>query len=323
MKRSLFMKRVALIVLSAASSLAVAQSFPSKPLTLIAPFAPGASADGIARIVARELSVALGQSVVVENRPGGGGATGLIAVAKATADGHTLGIGATGAITIGPHLPDAAPLNPQKQLEPLAKIADIPLVLVAGRNAGFDTLGQLLAKARASDVSMANSGQYTAHHLSAELLASMSGAKLIAVPYRGSAPAVNDILGGQLPVAVVDLTAALPHIKAGTIKALAVTSAGRTRLAPDIPTMAEAGVAGYAAPAWMGLFLPKGVPAAVTDRLSREIQAILAKADVQNQILALAAEPAALNGEQFASFINGESARWAKVITELPKGAKP
>lgn len=314
---------LALMVLAGVSTLAQAQPYPQKPLTLIAPFAPGASADGIARIVARELSAALGQSVVVENRPGGGGATGLIAVAKAPADGYTIGVGATGAITIGPHLPDAAPLNPQKQLEPLAKLADIPLVLVAGKNAGFDSLGNLLAKAKTSDISMANSGQYTAHHLSAELLASMTGARLVAVPYRGSAPAVNDVLGGQLPVAIIDLTAALPHIKAGTIKALAVTSANRTKLAPEIPTMAEGGVAGYAAPAWMGLFLPKGVPSAITERLAKEIQIVLAKPDVQNQIIALAAEPEAMGAEQFTVFINGESARWAKVIANLPKGAKP
>lgn len=323
MKRTFFLKMLALMVLAGVSTLAQAQPYPQKPLTLIAPFAPGASADGIARIVARELSAALGQSVVVENRPGGGGATGLIAVAKAPADGYTIGVGATGAITIGPHLPDAAPLNPQKQLEPLAKLADIPLVLVAGKNAGFDSLGNLLAKAKTSDISMANSGQYTAHHLSAELLASMTGARLVAVPYRGSAPAVNDVLGGQLPVAIIDLTAALPHIKAGTIKALAVTSANRTKLAPEIPTMAEGGVAGYAAPAWMGLFLPKGVPSAITERLAKEIQIVLAKPDVQNQIIALAAEPEAMGAEQFTVFINGESARWAKVIANLPKGAKP
>lgn len=314
---------LSLVLLASAPALSLAQAFPQKGLTLIAPFAPGASADGIARILARELTQSLGQPVVVENRPGAGGATGLIAVAKASPDGYTLGMGATGALTIGPHLPDAPPLNPQTQLQPLAKVADIPLVLVAGPASGLGSLQTLLSRARTADVPLANSGQYTAHHLSGELLAALTRTRLVAVPYRGSAPAVTDVLGGQVQAAIVDLTAAMPHIKAGTVKALAVTSARRTRLANDIPTMAEAGVPDYDAPAWMGLFLPRGVPPAVIDRLSREVQAILAKPEVQNQILALAAEPSALPPEGFAAFIDQESARWAKVIASLPKPTKP
>lgn len=314
---------LSLVLLASAPALSLAQAFPQKGLTLIAPFAPGASADGIARILARELTQSLGQPVVVENRPGAGGATGLIAVAKASPDGYTLGMGATGALTIGPHLPDAPPLNPQTQLQPLAKVADIPLVLVAGPASGLGSLQTLLSRARTADVPLANSGQYTAHHLSGELLAALTRTRLVAVPYRGSAPAVTDVLGGQVQAAIVDLTAAMPHIKAGTVKALAVTSARRTRLANDIPTMAEAGVPDYDAPAWMGLFLPRGVPPAVIDRLSREVQAILAKPEVQTQILALAAEPSALPPEGFAAFIDQESARWAKVIASLPKPTKP
>lgn len=314
---------LSLVLLASAPALSLAQAFPQKGLTLIAPFAPGASADGIARILARELTQSLGQPVVVENRPGAGGATGLIAVAKASPDGYTLGMGATGALTIGPHLPDAPPLNPQTQLQPLAKVADIPLVLVAGPASGLGSLQTLLSRARTADVPLANSGQYTAHHLSGELLAALTRTRLVAVPYRGSAPAVTDVLGGQVQAAIVDLTAAMPHIKAGTVKALAVTSARRTRLANDIPTMAEAGVPDYDAPAWMGLFLPRGVPPAVIDRLSREVQAILAKPEVQNQILALAAEPSALPPEGFAAFIDQESARWAKVIASLPTPTKP
>lgn len=314
---------LSLVLLASAPALSLAQAFPQKGLTLIAPFAPGASADGIARILARELTQSLGQPVVVENRPGAGGATGLIAVAKAAPDGYTLGMGATGALTIGPHLPNAPPLNPQTQLQPLAKVADIPLVLVSGPASGLGSLQTLLSRARTADVPLANSGQYTAHHLSGELLAALTRTRLVAVPYRGSAPAVTDVLGGQVQAAIVDLTAAMPHIKAGTVKALAVTSARRTRLANDIPTMAEAGVPDYDAPAWMGLFLPRGVPPAVIDRLSREVQAILAKPEVQNQILALAAEPSALPPEGFAAFIDQESARWAKVIASLPKPTKP
>jgi tripartite-type tricarboxylate transporter receptor subunit TctC len=171
-------------------------------------------------------------------------------------------------------------------------------------------------------VPVGNSGQYTAHHLSAELLASITKTRLSAVPYRGSAPAVTDLIGGQVPVAIVDLTSVAPHIQGGTVRPLAVTSATRSKLAPDIPTMAEAGVRGYAAPAWMGLFAPKGIPAAVRDRLAKDIRTILAIPEIQKQVMALAAEPAYLDPDQFTNFINVETKRWAAVISSLPKPQK-
>jgi len=310
---------MAALVCAAISAGAQAQPYPQKAITIVAPFAPGGSADGIARLVARELSKGLGQSVVVENKPGAGGATGLLAVAKSQPDGYTIGIGATGAIAIAPHLPDAPPLNPDKQLQPLAKVADIPLVLATNPQAGYEQLQGFLARARVTEIPVGNSGQYTAHHLSAELLTSMGKLKTVAVPYKGSAPAVADLIGGQISVGVVDLTSVMAHIKSGALKGLAVTSAQRSKLAPDIPTMAEAGVAGYVAPAWMGLFAPKGVPVAISDRLSKELQTVLGRADVQQQILALSAEPAYLTPAQFAEFIATESRRWSGVIAGLPK----
>lgn len=297
---------------------AQAQTYPTKAVTIVAPFAAGGSADAIARLLAKELGQVLGQPVVVDNKPGAGGATGLIVVAKANPDGHTIGMGATGAVVIGPHLADAPPLNPDKQLQPLAKIADIPLVVATGAGSGYNSLSSLMTKARSSEVAIGNSGQNTAHHLAGELLAKSAKMRLIAVPYRGSAPAVNDLLGGQVPVAIVDLTSVSAHLQAGTIKALGVTSASRTRLAPDVPTIAEGGVPGYEAPAWMGLFGPKGMPSGVTQRLERELQTIMAKPEVQQQILTLAAEPAYLGSAQFTTFIDNESKRWAGVINGLP-----
>ena len=296
-----------------------AADYPQKSITLIAPFAPGASADGIARVLAKELSALLGQSVVVENRPGAGGATGLIAVSKSTPDGYTIGMGATGATSIAPNLPDAPPLNPKTQLQPLAKVADIPLVFVASKSSGITSIKDLIAKAKTFEIPVANAGQYTAHHLAEELFASMTKTKLIAAPYKGSVPAVTDVIGGQVAVAVVDLTAAAPHIKNNSINALAVTSAARTKLAPEIPTVIESGVPGYVAPAWMGLFLPKGVPPDVTKTLTQAVQKILQKPEVQQQILALSAEPSYLAAEQFSQFIDKETARWAGVIANLPK----
>ncbi len=298
---------------------AVAQSYPDRSITLIVPFAPGASADGIARIVGRELSTTLGQSVIVDNRPGGGGSTGLLAVARAAPDGYVIGLGATGAIAVNPHLPDAAPLDPQKQLVPIAKLADIPLVFVASTKSGYRTLQDFIVAARSSrdGISYGTTGQYTSQHLAGELLASMSKAPMVAVPYRGSGPAVTDLLGGQLAVAVVDLTSASPHIKAGTLRPLAVTSATRSRLLPDVPTVAESGIANYAASGWMGLFAPASTPGAVRERLSRAVKAILDKAEVQQQIVALSAEPSYLDASAFSDFITSESGKWDKVISAI------
>ena len=321
MKPSRLRKMMCAIGLALMASGASADSFPAKPVTIVAPFAAGGSADGIARVVARELGQALGQPVVVDNKPGAGGATGLLLVAKANPDGYTIGIGATGAIAIGPHLPDAPPLNPEKQLQPLAKLADIPLVLVTGTKSGYGNLQSLLDAARSKDVPTGNSGQYTAHHLCAELLASTTRTRLPAVPYRGSAPAVVDVMGGQVPVAVVDLTSVAGQLKTGNVKALGVTSANRSRLAPDIPAFGEV-VPGYAAPAWLGMFAPKGVPQEVRDKLAGGIQRILEKPEVQAQILNLSAEPAYLGAKPFAAFIEAESTRWATVLASLPKEAQ-
>ena len=301
-----------------------AQAYPTKPITLIVPFAPGASADGIARIVGKELSAALGQPVVVDNKPGAGGALGLIAVAKAAPDGYTIGLGATGAIAVNPHLPDAPPLQPQKDLAPIAKLADIPLVFVTGANSGLGNLQAFLKKSRATPggLSFGTAGQYTSQHLAGELLAAMTTIQMQAVPYRGSGPAVTDLLGGMLPAAVVDLTSAYSHIKAGKLVALGVTSPTRSKVAPEIPTIAEEGVPGYSAPAWMGLFAPAQMPAALKTRLAQSIKTLMAKPEIQEQILRLVAEPNYLDSAAFGDFIAKESKKWATVVAKIPAPTK-
>ena len=317
--------RCALAALSmSCAALSMAQTFPAKPITLVVPFAPGASADAIARAIGKELAQSLGQPVVVDNKAGAGGALGLIAVAKATPDGHTIGLGATGAIAINPHLSDAPPLNPQKDLVPLAKLADIPLVFVGSPQSGYGNLLALVkgSTQQAKGLPYGTSGQYTSQHLAGELLASLSGASLVAVPYRGSGPAVTDLLGGTLAAAMVDLTSAYPHIKAGKLIALGVTSAARSKVAPELPTLAEEGVAGYSAPAWMGLFLPARTPADVQAKLSAAVAAAMASPAMQSQIAALAAEPSYMNGPNFKRFIDGESTKWAKVIERVSSPAK-
>ncbi len=305
------------------ASVAAAQVYPAKPITLIVPFPPGASSDGIARIVGRELSQALGQPVVVENKPGAGGALGLMMVANAPADGYTIGLGATGAIAVGPHLPDAPALKPQQDLMPLAKLADIPLVFVTSSSSGYGNLQAFINAARRSNsgLTYANPGQYTAQHLSGELLANMTGVRLLPVPYRGSGLAVTDLLGGIVTAAMLDLTSAYPHVKSGKLVALGITSSERSKVAPELPTLAEEGVKGYAAPAWMGLFLAAKTPRDVHAKLSGALEKIMASTSVQTQIQALAAEPAYLDGPAFGQFIANESKKWGAVIARLPKAS--
>jgi tripartite-type tricarboxylate transporter receptor subunit TctC len=312
------------VALSLVTGVACGQAFPSRPITLIVPFAPGASADAIARVVGKQMSEQMGQPIVVDNRPGAGGALGLMAVARAPADGYTIGLGATGAIAVNPHLPDAPPLNPQRELHPIGKLADIPLVVVASAASGYSNLDAFLAAARArpGKISYATPGQYTSQHLSGELLARMTKVSISAVPYRGSGPAVIDVLGGVVPAAVVDLTSAYPQIKAGKLVALGVTSAVRSKVAPELPTIAEEGVKGYTAPAWMGLFAPAKTPADVRGKLSDAMRKALADPEVQRQIESLAAEPAYMDAQDFSRFIAGESRKWADLIAEIPASAR-
>ena len=308
------------IALAFSVSTGHAQTFPSKAIWLVVPFPPGGATDGIARIVGKELSIILGQPVVIDNKAGAGGALGLIAVAKAPPDGYTIGLGAAGAIAVNPNLPDAPPLKPQQDLAPIAKLAEIPLVFVTGSTSGYGNLKAFLNKSRATDggLSYGTTGRYTAQHLSGELLAAMTNTQMVPVFYRGSGPAVIDLLGGVIPAAMVDLTPAYPHIKAGKLVALGVTSATRTKVAPEIPTIAEEGVPGYAASGWLGLFVPAKTPPDVKMRLSQAIKKIMAKPDVQAQILALSAEPNYMDAAGFTQFIAVESKKWATVISKIP-----
>jgi tripartite-type tricarboxylate transporter receptor subunit TctC len=323
MYKSLTRLGFAVAVMLAAAG-ASAQAFPNKPLTLIVPFAPGASADGIARIVGRELAQVLGQPVVVDNKPGAGGALGLMMVAKAPADGYTLGLGATGAIAVNPHLPDAPPLNPRQDLLPLGKLADIPLVFVTSSNSGYGNLQAFINASRKTPggLSYANAGQYTAQHLSGELLANMAAMPMVGVPYRGSGPAVTDLLGGMVPAAMVDLTSAYPHIKAGKLVALGVTKPGAQQGGARAAHAGRRRRQGLRGPAWMGLFLPAKTPADVRTRLSAAMHKVMANPAVQSQIQGLAAEPVYLDSAAFGAFIAAESAKWAAVIARIPKPAK-
>ena len=293
----------------------------AKPIEIIVPFAPGASADGIARVIGNDLGARLKRPVVIESKPGAGGTLGLQLLAKATPDGDTLAVGATGALLITPNLPGATGFDPLRELVPVAKLIEIPIVVVANADSGPKTIVEMLARAKASPngLSYGSTGVNSGQHLIMEFLKRATGANLVHVPYRGSTPAVTDLLGSQIPVASVDLTSALPHIRSGRLIALGVPTAQRTSLAPDIPTIAEAGVPGFArATGFIGLFAPAGTPAPTVARLSREVGAVLAAPEAQNKVRQLAAEVTFEDNVTFAKFLTDESARWKEALAGMP-----
>ncbi len=300
-------RRLVLLAALLLSASAAAQT--QKSMQIIVPFAPGASADGISRIVATELAARLNRQIVVENKPGAGGSLGLMTLAKAPADGDTLAVGATGALVIGPHMPNAPPLDPLRDLAPIAKLIDIPIVVVANPQSGPKSIAELIARAKQNPngVSYGSTGVNSGQHLAMELLRQATGANLVHVPYRGSAPTVTDVLGGQITVACVDLTSAYPHIQSGGLLALGVTSSVRSALVPNVPTIAEAGVAGFGREGgFIGLFAPAGTPEAAIKRLSGEVKAILAVPDVQARVRQLAVDTAYLDDVAFARFLAAE-----------------
>jgi tripartite-type tricarboxylate transporter receptor subunit TctC len=259
--------------------------------------------------------------VTIENKGGAGGTLGLTLTAKAAPDGDTIAVGAPGALLITPNLPGASGFEPLRELAPIAKLIDIPIVVVANPDTGPKTIAEMITRSKADPdgLSYGSTGVNSGQHLTMEVLKRATGANLTHVPYRGSAPAVTDVLGGQIPLAAVDLTSALPHIQAGRLIALGVPSARRTSLAPDIPTIAEAGVPGFErAPGFLGLFAPAGTPKPIIARLSGEVGAILATADAQEKVRLLAAEISYENDERFAAFLAAESARWKEALAAMP-----
>jgi tripartite-type tricarboxylate transporter receptor subunit TctC len=295
---------------------AAAQSYPAKPIRFVAPFPPGGSADTIGRLLAEALAKRLGQPVLVENRPGAGGNIGVDLVAKSPPDGYTIGIGAAGALVINQSLMGKLPYDPLKDLAPVSKLADIPIVLAAAAATPAASVGEVIAVAKAKPgvLSFASAGNGTAMHLSGELFKLMAGVDIVHIPYKGSGPATTDLVAGQVPLAFVDLASALPQIRAGRIRGLGVASGKRTITAPDLPTIAESGVPGYDAVGWFGVIAPAGTPREVVARLNAEIVRAMALAEVRERALAVGAEPSTTTPEEFAAFIAAEIPKWERVV---------
>ena len=294
-------------------SCAVAQPYPSKPIRFIVSFPPGGSADLISRAIAPRMSEKLGQPVVVENRAGAGGMIGVDAVAKSAPDGTTIGLAAAGALTTNIHIYPSMPFHPEKDLAPISMLAMIPFFLVAHPSQPA-TLKEVIAQARSGNLAYGHGGQGSTMHLAGELLNMMAQIKLQAVPYKGSGPVSADVLGGQVPLGVVDVPSAIANVKAGKLRALAVTSKQRISAAPEVPTFEEAGLRGYEAVGWFGAVAPAGTPKDIINRLNTEIRSALAAPDVKERALTAGAEPHATSPEEFAAYIREETKKWGEVV---------
>jgi tripartite-type tricarboxylate transporter receptor subunit TctC len=294
---------------------AAAQSYPARPIRYVVSFPPGGSADLISRAIAPRLSERLGQPVVVENRPGAGGMIGVDAVAKAAPDGYTIGLAAAGALSSNISLYPSMPFHPEKDLAPVSTLAMIPFFLIAHPSQP-GTLKEVIAKAKSAPgaLSYGHGGNGSTMHLSGELLNMLAGTKLLAVPYKGSGPVAADVLGGQVPLGVVDVPSTIANVRAGKVRALAVTSKRRVSAAPDVPTFEEAGVPGYEAIGWFGVVAPAGTPAPVLERLNAEIRSALEVPEIRSRALDAGTEPFTNTPQEFAALIREETKKWAEVI---------
>ena len=297
---------------------ALAQAYPTKPVTIIVPFAAGGTTDILARIIGQALTAELGQSVVVDNRAGAGGNIGGQAAAKATPDGHTLFMGTVGTHAINASLYKKMPFDPVKDFAPLTRVANVPNLLVANPAQPYKSVKDLIAYAKANPgkVNFGSSGNGSSIHLSGELFKSLAKVDMQHVPYKGSAPAVTDLLGNQIAIMFDNMPSAIQHVRSGKLVPLAVTTAKRSPELPNVPTIAEAGVPGYEATSWFGMFAPAGTPAPVLAKLNAAIVKVLAQPDVKKKINEQGAEVYSETPEQFAAFIQAESVKWGKVVKE-------
>lgn len=307
---------IALCMTAMAAAQAPAARYPDKPVRMVVTFPPGGSADAVVRMITPRLNDSLGQAVVVDNRPGAGGNVGLGMVAKAPADGYTLGVGAAGALAANSSLYADMPFDPLKDFAPVGMLAAIPFVIVGHPSVPARTLPELIALAKRTpgSLSIAHGGNGTAMHLSAALFEQMAAIKLVGVPYKGSGPAALAVLGNQVPLAVVDLPASLQQIKAGKLVAYAVTSAQRLPMLPEVPTASEAGLTGYDAVGWFGVVAPAGTPEAIVTRLNAGIGQALKDPQIQTAMRNLGVEPAPDSPADFSRYIQSETRKWGEVI---------
>ncbi len=312
-----FIRRtIATLVMAGLTSVASAQGFPSKPIRLICPFPPGGAVDIASRAIAAELSKTLGQPVTVENRPGAGGNIGGQEAVRSAPDGYTLFMTTSGIQAINPLLYKKMPFDPMKDLAPVAALVSLSNVLVVHPSVKANSVAEVLALVRANPgaITYASSGSGTSIHMSAEMFKHMTGTSIVHVPYKGSAPALTDLLGGQVQMMFDNVPSSLPHIKAGKLRALATTGATRDPALPDLPTVAEAGVPGYEAGVWFGLAVPAGTPRDIIAKLGAEALKGVKSPEFVKRMTELGYVIVGGNADQMASMQRTEQTRWAPVV---------
>lgn len=308
----------AMLPLLFAASTAAVQPFPAKPIRMLVPYPPGGSADMLARNLAAAMFRDLGQAVVVENRPGAGTALGTREVATAPGDGYTLMIGTVTSHAMNPALNPGIGYDPIKHFTPIAPVATIPFALVTRSSLPVKSYDDLIALSRAKPgtLSYASAGVGTSNHLAGELLQSMTGIKLNHIPYKGSAPALNDLLGGHVDLMFDLVLTATKQVQAHTLRALAVTSAKRSTQMPDVPTFAELGLPAFDVSAWFGIFAPAGVPSDVVEKLNASIRAAIRSPDMAKQLAASGVDPMDGSAADFAQLVGNDFRKWTDVIRE-------
>ena len=313
------LRAIAAVAITAAAAPAFPQGaadFPAHPIRIVVPFPAGGATDIAARLLAERMAMDWKQPVTVDNRPGAGGNIGSDIVAKSAPDGYNLIMGVTGSHAINISLYARMPYDPVKDFEAISQVAVVPNVVVVHPSVPATTLQAFvaLAKKEPGKLNYASLGNGTAAHLTMEMFKIAAGIDLTHIPYKGSAPAVADLLAGQVQAMIDGLPSALPHVQAGKLRALAVTSAKRSPAAPDLPTIAESGYPGFSADAWSGLFAPRGTPKAIVEKISLETQRILKTPEVQKRLGELGAEPVGSTPAEFAQFVQREIDKWARVV---------
>lgn len=310
------------LVLAAFALGAAAQGYPAKPVRIVNPFAPGGATDQLARLMAQKLTESWGQTVVVENRPGASGAIGMEAVAKSVADGYTLVIATQTTQAANPALYSKLPYDPARDFAPLTLAGSTPLALMVQPALGVTDVAGLIAYLRANPgkLAYASGGNGTSQHLTMELLKKTTGTFVVHIPYKGAGPALTDFLGGQTNLMFDNLPTALPHVKAGKVRAIAISTAKRSALAPELPTLAESGVAGFDLATWFAFYAPVATPKEVTGKVAGDMQRVLAQRDVKDRLLGAGVDVVGSTPEELARFQRSEMEKWAKIVKE--SGAK-
>jgi len=314
--------RLVLLLLAATFAAPAAAEYPDKPIRLIVPQAAGSATDTVARILGAELSKEMGQQIIVDNRPGGALTIGLDITAKSEADGYTICMGPIGALAITRHMVAKLPYDIERDFQPIALVARGHMLLAVAPDAPFKTVPELIdyAKKNPGKLSNASSSNGSPGHVGGELFKYMSGTEIVHIPYRGGASAINDLIAGRVQVMFESLNSIAPHARSGTVRALAVTGERRSPGFPDLPTVAEAGVPGYAAPTWSGVIGPAGIPRPILDKLNAAINRAIKTQAFQERFAMIGDEPAGGTPEEFAETIAKDSAKWREVVVR--SGAK-